>query len=168
MTHTNKKEILKNNSTSVSLLNLWTLKCPPLKNTKHISYSSGDAESGWRLPPDKKARRNASYTWDVKHNGHSDPADLIGGNTPDSAFWNAQIHATCANTNHLWERAGSAFAFLNTGGYNLIYHQQWSITGRDTYMLLITRRLHNYLSTAMPCHSLNSSGIARIQDTNAR
>jgi hypothetical protein len=34
-------------------------------------------------------------------NGHSDPADLIGGKTPNRAFWNAQIHATCANTNHL-------------------------------------------------------------------
>ena len=35
--------------------------------------------------------------------GHSDPADLFGGKTPDRAFWNAQIHATYANTNHLWE-----------------------------------------------------------------
>jgi len=40
-------------------------------------------------------------TWDVKHIGHSDPADLIGGKTPDRAFWNAQIHATSANTDHL-------------------------------------------------------------------
>ena len=73
---------------------------------------TGDAENGWRPPPDKNiepvphwgkkiARRNASYTWDVKHNGHSETADLIGGKTPDRAFWNAQIHATCANTNHL-------------------------------------------------------------------
>jgi hypothetical protein len=31
----------------------------------------------------------------------SDPADLFGGKTPDRAFWNAQIHATSANTDHL-------------------------------------------------------------------
>jgi len=61
------------------------------------------------------ARRNASCTWDVKHNGHSDPADLIGGKTPDRAFWNAQIYATCANTNHLRGRAISALVFLYTG-----------------------------------------------------
>jgi len=40
-------------------------------------------------------------TWDVKHIGHSDPADLFGGKTPDRAIWNAQIHATSANTDHL-------------------------------------------------------------------
>jgi len=73
---------------------------------------TGDAESGWRPPPDKNielvlhwgkkiARGNASCTWDVKHNWHSDPADLIGRKTPDRAFWNAQTHFTCANTNHL-------------------------------------------------------------------
>jgi len=26
---------------------------------------------------------------------------LFGGKTPDRAFWNAQIHATSANTDHL-------------------------------------------------------------------
>ena len=72
---------------------------------------TGDAESGWRPPPEKKlsrcpagakiARRNALCTWDMKHIGHSDPADMIGGKTPDRAFWNAQIHATSANTDHL-------------------------------------------------------------------
>ena len=71
---------------------------------------TGGAESGWRPPPDRNiepvpywgnkiARRNALCTWDVKHIGHSDPADLIGWKTPDRAFWNAQIHATSANTN---------------------------------------------------------------------
>ena len=49
----------------------------------------------------KIARRNALCTWDVKHIGHSDPADLFGGKTPDNAFWNVQIHATSANTDHL-------------------------------------------------------------------
>jgi hypothetical protein len=49
----------------------------------------------------KIARRNALCTWDVKHIGHSDPADLFGEKTPDTAFWNAQIHATSANTDHL-------------------------------------------------------------------
>ena len=48
--------------------------------------------------------------------GHSDPADLFGGKTPDKAFWNAQIHATSANTDHLWERVISALVFLYTGG----------------------------------------------------
>ena len=38
---------------------------------------------------------------DMKHIGHSDPADLFGGKTPDRAFWDAQIHATSANTDHL-------------------------------------------------------------------
>jgi hypothetical protein len=37
----------------------------------------------------------------VKHIGHSDPADLIGGKTPDRASWSAQIHATSANSDHL-------------------------------------------------------------------
>jgi hypothetical protein len=66
---------------------------------------TGDTKSGWRPPPDKNfepvphwgkkiARRIAPCTWDVKHNGHSDPADLIGGETPGRAFWNAQMHAT--------------------------------------------------------------------------
>jgi len=65
----------------------------------------------------KIARRNALCTWDVKHIGHSDPADLFGGKTPDRAFWNAQIHATSANTDHLcWECAISALVFLYTGG----------------------------------------------------
>ena len=64
----------------------------------------------------KIARRNALCTWDVNHIGHSDPADLFGGKTPDRAFWNAQIHATSANTDHLWERAISAFVFFYTGG----------------------------------------------------
>ena len=51
----------------------------------------------------KIARRNALCTWDgdVEHIGHSDPADLFGGKTPDGAFWDAQIHATSANTDHL-------------------------------------------------------------------
>ena len=58
---------------------------------------TGDAESGLRPPPDKNiepvpywgkkiARRNALCSWDVKHIGHSDPADLIGGKTPGRAF----------------------------------------------------------------------------------
>ena len=64
----------------------------------------------------KIARRNSLCTWDVKHIGHSDLADLIGGKTPDRTFWNAQIHATRVNTYHLWERAISAFVFLHTGG----------------------------------------------------
>ena len=64
----------------------------------------------------KIARRNALCTWDVKHIGHSDPADLFGGKTPDRAFWNAQIHATSTNTDHLWECAISALVFLYTGG----------------------------------------------------
>jgi len=49
---------------------------------------TGDAERSWRPPPDeniepvphwgkKLARRIASCTWDVKHNGHSDPANLL-------------------------------------------------------------------------------------------
>jgi len=62
------------------------------------------------------ARRIASCTWDVKRNGHTDPADLIVGKTPNRAFWNAQTHATRANTNHLWECAISALVFLCTGG----------------------------------------------------
>jgi len=40
------------------------------------------------------------------------PTYLIGGKTPDRAFWNAQVNATCANTNHLRERAISARVFL--------------------------------------------------------
>jgi hypothetical protein len=75
-----------------------------------MQQERGQAESGWRPPPYKNiepvpywgkkiARRNALCTWDVKHIGHSDPADLIGWKTPDRAFWNAQIHATSANTN---------------------------------------------------------------------
>jgi len=51
-----------------------------------------------------------------EHIGHSDPADLFGGKTPDRAFWNAQIHATSANTDHLWKRVISALVFLYTGG----------------------------------------------------
>ena len=78
-----------------------------------VRKSTGDSESIWRPPLDKNiepvphwgkqiARGIASCTcWDLKHNGHSDSADLIGGKAPDRAFWNAQIHATCPNTNHL-------------------------------------------------------------------
>jgi len=44
------------------------------------------------------------------------PADLIGRKTPDRAFWNLQTHSTCANTDHLWICAISAFVFLCSGG----------------------------------------------------
>ena len=77
-----------------------------------VRKRTSDAESGWRPPPDKViepvpywgkkiARGNALCTWDVKHNEHSNPADLTGRKTPDRAFWNAQIYATSTNTNHL-------------------------------------------------------------------
>jgi len=69
---------------------------------------TGNAESGWRPPPDKNIEP-VSY-WGknspekclvylgLKNIGHSDPADMFGGKTPDRAFWNAQIHATSSNT----------------------------------------------------------------------
>ena len=66
------------------------------------------ATAGVRCTRDKDVKRNG--------NGHSDPADLIGGKTPDRAFWIAQKHATCANTNYLWKCAISALVFLCTGG----------------------------------------------------
>ena len=62
-------------------------------------------------------------TWDVNHNRHADPAGLIGGKTPDRAFWNAQINATCTNTYHLWERATFALVFLCTGAATKKTHE---------------------------------------------
>jgi len=56
----------------------------------------GGAEIGWRPAPEKnietmpcwgkkKARRNASWTWDVTHERALCPADLYGGKTPVGA-----------------------------------------------------------------------------------
>ena len=64
------------------------------------------------------ARRNALSTWDVKHIGHSDPADLFGGRTPDRAFRNAQIHATIQITSE--SVLFLPLSFFTLGEYNLI------------------------------------------------
>jgi len=102
-----------------------------------ISSSSrkrtGDTETGWRPPPDKNiepvphwgkkiARGIPSCIWDVKQNGHSDSADLIGGKTPDRALWNARIHAKLHVQIQI--TSGSVLflplSFFILGKYNLI------------------------------------------------
>jgi len=81
----------------------------PIEDMKYKQYASptspipslarkrtGDAEIGWRPTPEKNietmpcwgkkiARRNASWTWDVKHERALSPADLFGGKTPVGA-----------------------------------------------------------------------------------
>jgi len=70
----------------------------------------------------KIARGIPSCIWDVKQNGHSDSADLIGGKTPDRALWNARIHAKLHVQIQI--TSGSVLflplSFFILGKYNLI------------------------------------------------
>jgi len=112
---------------------------------------TGDAESGRRPPPDKNieqvpcwgikiARRIASCTWDVKDNWDSDPADLIGGKTPDRAFWNAQIHIGL----------GLYFAMGGISG-NIFFHEIrkiWHLLGKINPVLNRRKKLVRNLYTS--------------------